>query len=165
MRLLIHSMKLRNFWRVLLIRKTLLPCLLHWNPKSLQRYLQNFPSLIMTEISYRIKNYVHTDNNFTTSEKEKLAGLANYDDTAITKSINDEITRSKAAESALSGKLDELSKVALADVGYFAIEYGDEESSSQADPAVTIINQPYYDYFMAKWEAANKPCEKKTGRY
>lgn len=106
-------------------------------------------------------DYVHTDNNFTTEEKEKLAGLANYDDTAITKSINDEITRSKAAESALSGKLDELSKVALADVGYFAIEYGDEESSSQADPAVTIINQPYYDYFMAKWEAANKPCEKK----
>lgn len=105
--------------------------------------------------------YVHTDNNFTTEEKEKLAGLTNYDDTAITKSINDEITRSKAAESALSGKLDELSKVALADVGYFAIEYGDEESSSQADPAVTIINQPYYDYFMAKWEAANKPCEKK----
>lgn len=107
------------------------------------------------------KNYVHTDNNFTTAEKEKLSGLANYDDTAITKSINDEITRSKAAEAALSGKLDELSKVALADVGYFAIEYGDEESSSQADPAVTIINQPYYDYFMAKWEAANKPCEKK----
>lgn len=85
----------------------------------------------------------------------------NYDDTAITKSINDEITRSKAAEAALSRKLDELSKVVLADVGYFAIEYGDEESSSQADPAVTIINQPYYDYFMAKWEAANKPCEKK----
>lgn len=100
-------------------------------------------------------------NDYTTTEKEKLAGLANYDDTAITKSINDEITRSKAAESALSGKLDELSKVALADVGYFAIEYGDEEDSSQADPAVTIINQPYYDYFMAKWEAANKPCEKK----
>lgn len=109
----------------------------------------------------RDTDYVHTDNNFTTEEKEKLAGLANYDDTAITKSINDEITRSKAAEAALSGKLDELSKVALADVGYFAIEYGDEESSSQADPAVTIINQPYYDYFMAKWEAANKPCEKK----
>ena len=106
-------------------------------------------------------NYVHTDNNFTTPEKKKLSGLANYDDTAITKSINDEITRSKAAEAALSGKLDELSKVALANVGYFAIEYGDEESSSQADPAVTIINQPYYDYFMAKWEAANKPCEKK----
>lgn len=106
-------------------------------------------------------DYVHTDNNFTTEEKEKLAGLANYDDTAITKSINDEIIRSKAAEAALSGKLDELSKVALADVGYFAIEYGDEEDSSQADPAVTIINQPYYDYFMAKWEAANKPCEKK----
>ena len=100
-------------------------------------------------------------NDYTTAEKEKLAGLENYDDTAITKSINDEVTRSKAAESALSGKLDELSKVALADVGYFAIEYGDEETTSQADPAVTIINQPYYDYFMSKWEAANKPCEKK----
>lgn len=34
------------------------------------------------------------------------------------------LPRSKAAEAALSGKLDELSKVALADVGYFAIEYG-----------------------------------------
>lgn len=87
-------------------------------------------------------NYVHTDNNFTTEDKEKLAGLTNYDDTAITKSINDEITRSKAAEAALSGKLDELSKVALADVGYFAIEYGDEEDSSQAvRSAVTYYMQ------------------------
>lgn len=99
-----------------------------------------------------------SDENFTAEEKQFLATLAAKD---IVKMITDEITRSKAAESALSGKLDELSKVALADVGYFAIEYGDEESSSQADPAVTIINQPYYDYFMAKWEAANKPCEKK----
>ena len=99
-----------------------------------------------------------SDENFTAEEKQFLATLAAKD---IVKMITDEITRSKAAEAALSGKLDELSKVALADVGYFAIEYGDEESSSQADPAVTIINQPYYDYFMAKWEAANKPCEKK----
>ncbi len=28
-------------------------------------------------------NYNHTDNNFTTTEKTKLAGLSNYDDTAL----------------------------------------------------------------------------------
>lgn len=102
-----------------------------------------------------------SDENFTAEEKQFLATLAAKD---IVKMITDEITRATEAEGTLSSsisKLDELSKVALADVGYFAIEYGDEEDSSQADPAVTIINQPYYDYFMAKWEAANKPCEKK----
>lgn len=46
-------------------------------------------------------NYVHTDNNFTTEEKEKLAGLTNYDDTAITKSINDEITPFKSCRSGI----------------------------------------------------------------
>ena len=32
-------------------------------------------------------NYVHTDNNFTTGEKEKLASLENYDDTDVKESI------------------------------------------------------------------------------
>ena len=32
-------------------------------------------------------NYVHTDNNFTTGEKNKLAGLENYDDTEIRNQI------------------------------------------------------------------------------
>ena len=31
----------------------------------------------------RDPNYVHTDNNFTDTEKTKLAGLSNYDDTAL----------------------------------------------------------------------------------
>lgn len=99
-----------------------------------------------------------SDENFTAEEKAFLTTLATQN---VVKMITDEVARATGVESTLSGKLDELSKVALADVGYFAIEYGDEEDSSQADPAVTIINQPYYDYFMAKWEAANKPCEKK----
>ena len=99
-----------------------------------------------------------SDENFTAEEKEFLATLATKN---IVKMITDEVTRATGVESTLSSSISKLSKVALADVGYFAIEYGDEESSSQADPAVTIINQPYYDYFMAKWEAANKPCEKK----
>nr|DAT84953.1 MAG TPA: hypothetical protein [Caudoviricetes sp.] len=33
------------------------------------------------------KSYVHTDNNYTTDEKNKLVGLNNYDDTEIKKSI------------------------------------------------------------------------------
>ena len=34
-------------------------------------------------------NYVHTDNNYTTEEKQKLAGLSNYDDTEVKQSISD----------------------------------------------------------------------------
>ncbi len=36
----------------------------------------------------RDPNYVHTDNNFTSTEKTKLAGLSNYDDTAVRNSIS-----------------------------------------------------------------------------
>lgn len=32
-------------------------------------------------------NYVHTDNNYTTADKNKLAGLSNYDDTEIKNQI------------------------------------------------------------------------------
>ena len=32
-------------------------------------------------------NYVHTDNNFTTGEKEKLASLENYDDTGVRQQV------------------------------------------------------------------------------
>lgn len=32
-------------------------------------------------------NYVHTDNNFTTGEKEKLASLENYDDTEVRQQV------------------------------------------------------------------------------
>lgn len=45
------------------------------------------------------ENYVHTDNNFTSEEKDKLGSLANYDDTAIKKQI--------------AGKQDKLSKEQL----------------------------------------------------
>ena len=34
------------------------------------------------------QNYVHTDNNYTTTEKTKLAGLENYDDTQIQADIS-----------------------------------------------------------------------------
>ena len=34
------------------------------------------------------ENYIHTDNNFTTVEKQKLGGLVNYDDTELKKQIS-----------------------------------------------------------------------------
>lgn len=34
-------------------------------------------------------SYVHTDNNYTTTEKDKLAGLVNYDDTALSGRVSD----------------------------------------------------------------------------
>lgn len=43
--------------------------------------LQNDSNFVSDE------NYIHTDNNFTTVEKQKLGTLANYDDTAIKKQI------------------------------------------------------------------------------
>lgn len=38
-------------------------------------------------------NYVHTENNYTTEEKQKLAGLSNYDDTTITASLANKVDK------------------------------------------------------------------------
>lgn len=38
-------------------------------------------------------NYVHTDNNYTSQEKQKLAGLSNYDDTEIKQSIANKVDK------------------------------------------------------------------------
>lgn len=38
-------------------------------------------------------NYVHTDNNYTTAEKTKLAGLENYDDTLITAALENKVNK------------------------------------------------------------------------
>lgn len=64
----------------------------NWNETdtSSLAYIQNKPT-IPTKVSQLTNdrgfvadaNYVHTDNNYTTTEKTKLAGLSNYDDTAL----------------------------------------------------------------------------------
>lgn len=55
-------------------------------------------------------NYIHTDNNFTTAERKKLGSLANYDDTAIKKKIDnkqDQLTKTQLENiSAVSNKID-----------------------------------------------------------
>lgn len=38
-------------------------------------------------------SYVHTDNNYTTAEKTKLATLSNYDDTSISASVSAKYTK------------------------------------------------------------------------
>lgn len=56
-------------------------------------------------------NYIHTDNNFTAAEKEKLATLANYDDTALKKQISNKQDKLSQAQlkniSAVPDKIDQ----------------------------------------------------------
>lgn len=51
------------------------------------------------------ENYTHTDNNYTTEEKTKLAGLSNYDDTEIKGDISS-LQSTKADKTELSSKQD-----------------------------------------------------------
>lgn len=55
-------------------------------------------------------NYVHTDNNYTTSEKDKLSTLFNYDDTKIVEDIENSIIRITKAEEDINTVSTELSK-------------------------------------------------------
>lgn len=73
--------------------------------------LQNDSNFISDE------NYTHTDNNFTTAEKQKLNTLSNYDDTAIKKQIAGKQDKLSTAQlnniSAIPNKQDKLSKEQL----------------------------------------------------
>lgn len=64
-------------------------------------------------------NYVHTDNNFTNEDKEKLDGLSNYDDTEIRNLINGKQDKGDyALKSELPTKTSELTN----DSGYITEE-------------------------------------------
>ena len=52
------------------------------------------------------KNYVHTDNNFTTAEKNKLESLSNYDDTLIKKDISSNTSQINALKNSIENKAD-----------------------------------------------------------
>lgn len=70
-------------------------------------------------------NYVHTDNNYTTAEKTKLAGLENYDDTVITAS--------------LANKVDKVSGKGLSSEDYTTIEKT-KLGGIQANAEVNVIS-------------------------
>ena len=71
-------------------------------------YIKNKPQNIVTDASY-----VHTDNNYTTTEKTKLAGLENYDDTAISGRVGDieEVIPSDASTSNLLATVGDIPDV------------------------------------------------------
>lgn len=56
------------------------------------------------------ENYIHTDSNFTKEEKDKLGTLANYDDTALKKQIDNKQGKLTAEQleniSAIPNKID-----------------------------------------------------------
>ena len=64
-------------------------------------------------------NYVHTDNNFTNEDKEKLSGLSNYDDTEIRNLIN---TKQDKGDYALKSELPTKTSELTNDSGYIAEE-------------------------------------------
>ncbi len=73
--------------------------------------LQNDSNFVSDE------NYIHTDNNFTKEEKDKLGTLTNYNDTAIKKQIAEKQDKLSTAQlnniSAVPNKQDKLSKEQL----------------------------------------------------
>ena len=64
-------------------------------------------------------NYVHTDNNFTNEDKEKLSGLLNYDDTEIRNLIN---TKQDKGDYALKSELPTKTSDLINDSGYIIEE-------------------------------------------
>ena len=64
-------------------------------------------------------NYVHTDNNFTNEDKEKLSGLSNYDDTEIRNLIN---TKQDKGDYALKSELPTKTSELINDSGYIIEE-------------------------------------------
>lgn len=55
-------------------------------------------SLSKADSAVQDENYVHTDNNYTDEDKEKLADLENYDDTEVKGLITDEADRATKQE-------------------------------------------------------------------
>lgn len=69
--------------------------------QAVQSYLEQNPVQVPTKTSDLTNdsnyisdvNYVHTDNNYTTQEKQKLAGLSNYDDTEVNQAIANKVDK------------------------------------------------------------------------
>ena len=88
-------------------------------------------------------------NDYTTAEKEKLGGLANYNDTDIKKAIADEKTRATNAENALStNKVDKQAGKGLSSNDYTSIEKNklaglpaNAYSKTEIDTTVTQIKE------------------------
>lgn len=69
--------------------------------QAVQSYLEQNPVQVPTKTSDLTNDsnyisdvdYVHTDNNYTAQEKQKLAGLSNYDDTKVNQAIANKVDK------------------------------------------------------------------------
>lgn len=69
-------------------------------------YIKNKPTSLVED-----ENYVHTDNNFSYEEKQKLSTLENYDDTGVKGLINTEKQRAESVEEGLSTSINNIGRV------------------------------------------------------
>ena len=75
-------------------------------------------------------DYVHTDNNYSTEEKEKLEGLENYDDTEIRGLING---KQPAGDYALRSDIPDVSNFITKTVADLVNYYNKNETYTQAE--------------------------------
>lgn len=107
------------------------------NTKTLSDELERVEGEIPTKYSDLVndnhtvqdENYVHTDNNFTTTEKTKLSGLENYDDTEVKQDIEDLDTRLTSAETNISN-LDSRLDTAETDIDTIEAKIPSQATSS-----------------------------------
>ena len=96
------------------------------------------------------KNYVHTDNNFTKEEKDKLGTLTNYDDTAIKKQIAGKQDKLSTAQlnniSAVPNKQDKITYDLICDM---TVDENNQIIGSDNRPYVNIttdLNGEAFNY-------------------
>ena len=75
-------------------------------------------------------DYVHTDNNYSTEEKEKLEGLENYDDTEVRVLING---KQPAGDYALRSDIPDVSNFITKTVADLVNYYNKNETYTQAE--------------------------------
>ena len=75
-------------------------------------------------------DYVHTDNNYSTEEKEKLSGLENYDDTEIRDLING---KQPTGDYALRSDIPDVSNFITKTVADLVNYYNKNETYTQAE--------------------------------
>lgn len=75
-------------------------------------------------------DYIHTDNNYSTEEKEKLSGLENYDDTEIRDLIN---SKQPAGDYALRSDIPDVSNFITKTVADLVNYYNKNETYTQTE--------------------------------
>lgn len=91
----------------------------------------------LSTVDFTDTSYVHTDNNYTTSEKTKLAGLENYDDSELKSDIQD-LQTGKADKSEIPTATSDLTN----DSGFITSSYHDnsKQNTLTAGANISIVN-------------------------